>query len=168
MNRRVLILNADYSPIMVSTVQRAFILMYLNKTELVEKANGYKIRTVSTQFPMPAVIKLNSYVNVPYKKVAMTRQNIFKRDGSKCQYCGQKDHLTLDHVVPKAKGGKSTWENLITACNRCNCQKGDQTPKDAGMLLVNKPFRPTYNSFIKNNSGFVCDEWLPYLEAGRK
>ena len=165
MNRRVLILNADYSPIMVSTVQRAFILMYLNKTELVEKANGYKLRSVNEQFPMPAVIKLNNYVNVPYKKVTLTRQNIFKRDGFKCQYCERKDQLTLDHVVPKAKGGNSSWENLITACNRCNSQKGDQTPKDAGMRLITKPFRPTYNSFIKNNSGYVCEEWLPYLDA---
>ena len=168
MNRRVLILNADYSPIMVSTVQRAFILMYLNKTEMVEKANGYKIRSVSSQFPMPAVIKLNNYVNVPYKKVAMTRQNIFKRDGFQCQYCAKKEHLTLDHVVPKTKGGSSTWENLTTACNRCNARKGGQTPKEADMMLVNKPFRPTYNSFIKNNSGFVCEEWLPYLESARK
>lgn len=168
MNRRVLILNADYSPIMVSSVQRAFILMYLKKTELVERANGYKIRSVSAQFPMPAVIKLNNYVNVPYKKVALTRQNIFKRDDFQCQYCERKDQLTLDHVVPKARGGKSTWENLITACNRCNAHKGDQTPKDAGMPLINQPFRPTYNSFIKNSSGFVCDEWLPYLESARK
>ena len=168
MNRRVLILNADYSPIMVSTVQRAFILMYLKKTELVEKANGYKIRSVSSQYPMPAVIKLNNYVNVPYKKVAMTRQNIFKRDGFQCQYCERREQLTLDHVTPKAKGGSSTWENLTTACNRCNAQKGGQTPKEADMSLMNKPFRPTYNSFIKNNSGFVCDEWLPYLESARK
>lgn len=168
MNRRVLILNADYSPIMVSTVQRAFILMYLNKTELVEKANGYKLRSVNAQFPMPAVIKLNNYVNVPYKKVALTRQNVFKRDNFKCQYCERKDQLTLDHVIPKAKGGKSTWENLITACNRCNARKGDQTSKDAGMPLITQPFRPTYNSFIKNSSGYVCDEWLPYLESAKK
>jgi 5-methylcytosine-specific restriction endonuclease McrA len=167
MDRRVLILNADYSPIMVSTVQRAFILMYLNKTELVEKANGYKIRSVNAQFPMPAVIKLNNYVNVPYKKVPMTRQNIFKRDEFECQYCGKQENLTLDHLIPKARGGRSTWDNLTTACSRCNAQKGDQTPRESGLKLNSKPIRPSYNSFIKNNSGFVCDEWLPYLDIKR-
>jgi 5-methylcytosine-specific restriction endonuclease McrA len=149
---------------MVSTVQRAFILLYLNKTELVEKANGYKIRTVNTQFPMPAVIKLSNYVNVPYKRVPLTRQNIFKRDGFQCQYCERQEQLTLDHLIPKAEGGSTTWDNLITACSRCNAQKGHQTPKEAGMKLMSKPFRPNYTSFIKNNSGFVCDEWLPYLD----
>lgn len=163
MNNRVLILNADYSPITVCSVQRAFLLVYLGKTELIQQIKGSMLRTVSKAYPMPSVIRLINYVNIPYKTVSLTRQNVFKRDSHTCQYCGKNEHLTLDHVVPKAKGGRSTWDNLITACSRCNTFKGDRTPTQADMTLNKMPYRPTYTSFLVNFSGFVADEWLPYL-----
>ena len=129
MDRKVLVLNQDYSPISVCTVQRAFVLTYLQKTELIETANGYKINAVSESYPMPSVIRLTRYVNAPYKGVALTRQNVFKRDGFSCQYCGADRELTLDHVKPRSKGGRSVWNNLVTACKRCNTHKGDSTPE---------------------------------------
>ena len=132
-DRKVLVLNQDFTPISVCTVQRAFLLTYLQKTEMVESANGHKIRSVSQSFPMPAVIRLNRYVNIPYKGVALTRQNVFKLDSFECLYCGKKHDLTLDHVKPRSRGGKSSWDNLATACKRCNAYKGDYTPEERGI-----------------------------------
>lgn len=165
MNRKVLVLNQDFSPISVCTVQRAFLLTWLKKTELVEPANGYKLKSVSRSFPMPSVIRLTKYVNIPYKGVALTRMNVFKRDNFRCQYCGTDRDLTLDHVIPRSKGGKSSWNNLVTACKRCNAGKGDNTPEQAGIKLRIKPFRPNYVMFLRDFSGFHCDEWRPYLNG---
>ena len=168
MNRKVLVLNADFSPISVCTVQRAFLLTYLNKTEMVSPANGYKLRSISQSFPMPAVIRLKKYVNIPYKGVNLTRQNVFKRDAFACQYCGAGKDLTLDHVTPRSKGGRSSWNNLVTACKRCNTKKGDALPQEAGIRLKTKPFRPSYIMFLRDFSGFHCDEWGPFLKVKSK
>lgn len=136
---------------------------------MISKANGYKLHSVSRAFDMPAVIKLKRYVNVPYKGVNLTRQNIFKRDNGKCQYCGTSRDLTLDHVVPRSKGGGSNWSNLVTACKRCNARKGDNSPEKVGMKLMNQPFKPSYIMFLRDFSGFHCDEWKPYLHInGRR
>jgi len=163
MNKRVLVLNLDHSPISVCTVQRAFLLIYLNKAQLLTEAKGFVLRSVSMTYPMPAVIKLNNYVHIPYMGVELSRQNIFKRDGYECQYCGTNKHLTLDHVLPRSKGGKSSWTNLVTACKRCNTQKGDYTPEEAGMRLSGRPFKPSYIMFLRDFSGFVQTEWEPFL-----
>src|SRR5690606_31121244 len=130
---RVLVLNQDYSPLMVCSVERAFVLVYLKKSELVKSANGHRLRSVSQSFPMPSVIRLNRYVNAPYKGVTLTRQNIFKRDNLECQYCGTRRALTIDHVFPKGRRGLDTWTNLGTACKKCNAKKGDYTPEEAKM-----------------------------------
>ncbi|ELR70100.1 HNH endonuclease family protein [Fulvivirga imtechensis AK7] len=132
-----------------------------------EAANGYKLNSVSRSFPMPSVIRLTRYVNIPYKGVALTRLNVFKRDNFSCQYCGTDRDLTLDHVLPRSRGGRSLWNNLVTACKRCNARKGDNTPDEAGTPLRIKPFRPNYVMFLRDFSGFHCDEWKPYLN-GRK
>ena len=163
MNTRVLVLNQDFSPLMVCSVERAFVLVYLNKSELVRPANGYKLHSISHTYPMPSVIRLNRYVNAPYKGVALTRQNIFKRDNFECQYCGTKRDLTLDHVIPSSKGGQHTWANLVTACKRCNSLKGDRTPDLVDMPLRKKPHRPSYSLFLRelsDNSGREWDEFL--------
>lgn len=168
MKQKVLVLNQDYSPISVCTVQRAFLLTYLNKTELIAASNGYQMRSVTESFPMPSVIRLNKYVNVPYKGVTLTRHNIFKRDQFECQYCGTVDDLTLDHVIPRSKGGKSSWDNLVTACKGCNAKKGDDTPERADMKLNMRPFKPSYVIFLRDYSGFHCEEWKPYLPVKSK
>jgi len=162
MNNRVLVLNQDFSPLMVCSVQRAFILVYLNKSELVRPANGYKLRTVTHSFAMPSVIRLNRYVRAPYKGVNLTRQNIFRRDNNECQYCGIHKDLTLDHVIPSSKGGPHSWLNLVTACKRCNAKKGNYTPEQAGMQLARKPYKPSYALFLRDNNDFG-NEWDEYL-----
>lgn len=166
MKTRVLVLNEDFSPISICTVQRAFILVFLKKAEMITKSNGSMLRTVDQAFPVPSVIKLKRFIHIPYKKVILTRQNIFKRDGFRCQYCGTTKDLTLDHVVPKARGGKSTWLNLLTACKTCNAKKGDYTPEEVGFTIKSHPFRPSYVMFLRDFSGYADEEWIPYLKTG--
>ncbi|MDH5474771.1 MAG: HNH endonuclease [Cyclobacteriaceae bacterium] len=168
MNDRVLILNADYSPMMICSIERAIVLNFLGKSELVHEVKGKQLRTVSKAFAMPLVIRLLKYIHIPYKTVSLTRLNVFKRDSFTCQYCEKKEHLTLDHVLPKSKGGRSTWNNLVTACSRCNSRKGNNTPTEVGMRLINMPFRPSYTSFLLHFSGFVSEEWLPYFNTKKR
>lgn len=163
MKLKALVLNIDYTPITVCTVQRAFLLVYLRKAELVKANNSYAFHTVTDTFSMPAVIKLSRYVNIPYRGVVLSRENVFKRDGFKCQYCGNNKELTIDHLIPKAKGGKTSWNNLVTACKNCNSKKGDYSPEEAGLQLGFKPYRPSYIMYLKDLSGNNYDEWKPYL-----
>lgn|SRR5690606_3843634 len=163
MSSKVLVLNQDYSAFNICSVPKAFLLIYLNKAELIAYAQDRLLRSISKTYPYPTVIRLYKYVHRPYKSVVMNRQNIFKRDQGTCQYCGAREHLTLDHVIPKSKGGKSHWDNLVTACQRCNSIKGDQTPEEAGMYLRQKPFKPNFLMFIRDYSGSSHDNWLPYL-----
>jgi 5-methylcytosine-specific restriction endonuclease McrA len=167
MSRHVLILNSDYSAISICTVSKAFLLVYLNKAELVAEDPFSSLRSISTTFPMPSIIKLHNYVSVPYKSVVMNRQNIFKRDNNKCVYCGNKQDLTLDHLNPKSRGGRTHWENLVTACKPCNSKKGDRTPDEAGMNLGFRPFKPSFVMFIRDCSNNLDNNWLPYLNKWR-
>src|SRR5690606_24638813 len=162
---RVLVLNQDFSPLMVCSVERAFVLVYLKKSELVKPANGYKLRSVTQSFPMPSVIRLNRYVNAPYKGVTLTRQNIFKRDNFECQYCGTRRDLTIDHVFPRGRGGMDTWMNLVTACKKCNAKKGDYTPEEAQMPLKRKPYKPSYAIFLKDLLNGQGGEWDVFLNG---
>jgi 5-methylcytosine-specific restriction endonuclease McrA len=168
MGRKVLILNQDYSALTVCTVPKAFILVYLNKAELVSEAADLQLRSVSHTFPMPTVIRLFKYVHLPYKGVILNRHNIFKRDGHSCQYCGTFENLTLDHVVPKSRGGLSKWDNLTTACKRCNSRKGDFLPEEAGMPLKQKPYKPSFIVFLRDFSGHIEEDWRPYLSKKLK
>lgn len=168
MDRRTLALNQDYSPLTICSVNRAFLLVYLEKAELLSEFVHCALRTVNRVYPAPAVIRLRSYIHAPYKGVVLSRQNIFKRDGFTCQYCGATKDLTLDHLIPRARGGKSSWVNLVTACRRCNARKGDYTPEEAGMPVKNKPFKPSYIMFLRDFSGLVCDEWRPFLVNGKE
>lgn len=161
--RKVLILNQDYRALTICSVQKAFILVYLRKAELVAEAQDKQIQTVNSSFPLPSIIRLNRYVNLPYKGVMLSRQNIFKRDGNKCQYCGAVQDLTLDHVLPRSRNGKSSWENLVTACKSCNSKKGDYTPDEAKMPLVRPPFKPSFLMFLRDFSGPLEESWQPYL-----
>ena len=161
--RRVLVLNQDYSPLTVCSAERAFLLIYADKAERVHDDPELTMRTVSTEFKMPSVIRLQKYIYVPYKSVLLSRQNVFKRDRHSCQYCGDTKSLTLDHVMPRSRGGSSTWTNLVTACKKCNSYKGDRTPEEAEMPLSTVPFKPSYVMFVRNFSGFTSEEWLTYL-----
>ena len=164
MKGRVLVLNQDYTPLTVCSVNRTFLLVFMNKADLLTADKDEVLRSISQVFPKPSVIKIKRYINVPYRGVVLTRNNVFKRDGYQCQYCGTSKDLTLDHVIPRSKGGKSTWTNLITACKRCNAKKGDYSLEKVGMKLFNVPTKPSYIMFLKDGNGNLKDEWRQYLE----
>jgi len=148
----------------VCNIRKAVILLYLGKAELVQNDDHKEIRSVTVRYPWPSVIRLSRFVRVPYKKVVLTRKNILRRDAYKCAYCGRSDlQLTIDHIVPKARGGDDSWENLISACTRCNNRKGDRTPEEADMPLLFKPFKPSHIMFIKNFVRRIDEKWKPYL-----
>ncbi|MGL4630772.1 MAG: HNH endonuclease [Leadbetterella sp.] len=164
MGRQVLILNADYSAIGICTVNKAFLLVFLSKAELVADTTQFILRTINSSYPAPSIIRLNRYVNVPYKSVILNRNNIFKRDENACTYCGSNKDLTLDHVHPKSRGGKTNWENLTTACRVCNSRKGHRTPEEAQMHMRRKPYKPSFVVFARSYANKSDDDqWLTYL-----
>ncbi len=165
MDKRVLVLNLDHSPVAVVTVQKALVLSILGKVSALSNYNSLVIRTVSRDFQYPAVIRLNEYKSIPFKGVLLNRTNLFRRDGNECQYCGSKKHLTIDHVIPRSKGGKSNWMNLVTACHRCNVNKGDKLPDQVGMRLKNEPFKPSLSFFLSEYAERHAEEWMPFLEV---
>jgi 5-methylcytosine-specific restriction endonuclease McrA len=163
MEKRVLVLNLDHSPVAVVPVQKAMVLLLLEKANILSTYELLEIRTISRSFEYPAVIRLTQYKSIPYRGVLLNRANLFKRDNGECQYCGSKRHLTIDHVVPKSKGGKTSWTNLVTACNRCNVNKGDKTPEQAGLVLRSQPFKPSLSYFLAEYAERQAEEWLPFL-----
>lgn len=167
-SNRVLILNQDYTALTICSAQKAFLLVFMNKAELIAAAKDKFLRTVNTSYQMPSIIKLNGYVKLPYRGVLLNRQNIFKRDGHKCQYCGATNDLTLDHVLPRSRGGASSWDNLTTACRHCNSKKGDFTPIEAQMPLKEIPYKPSFLLFLRDFSDNIDEQWLPFLGKSKK
>lgn len=165
--QKVLILNGDYRALSICSVYKAFLLVYLDKAEIVNKAQNAYLHTVNKAYEIPSVIKLHKYVSIPYKGVMMSRQNIFKRDGMKCVYCSSKNDLTLDHVLPRSRGGGTNWNNLVTACKNCNARKGDYLPDEIGMELPFKPFKPSFIMFLRDFSGINDESWKPFLQVKR-
>jgi len=165
MDQKVLILNQDYSAFALCTIQKAFILLYLEKAELVHKSETGVLRSIAQVFPIPSIIRLQRYVHVPYKGIALSRHNIMRRDAYQCLYCGSNKNLTLDHLMPKSRGGGSSWTNLVTACMRCNTKKGDRTPEEAGLTLKQKPRKPSLVAFLSANAGSLDETWQIYLKV---
>lgn len=163
MTGHVLVLNQDFSALTICSVQRAVVLIHLRKAEAVEVREGSFIRSTSTRFPWPSVVRLKGYVRVPYRRILLSRKNVLRRDGLRCQYCGNRDSLTVDHVYPKSRGGPDTWENLVAACVPCNNRKGNRTPDEANMKLRRRPFRPSHVMFIRDYVGNLEEKWKPYL-----
>ncbi|GMQ80928.1 MAG: HNH endonuclease [Rhodothermia bacterium] len=163
MTGHVLVLNQDYRALTITSVRRATVLVLLQKAELVESESGRFIRSPSLQVPWPSIVRLKVFVRVPYKKIMITRKNVLRRDRHRCQYCSSRDQLTIDHVFPKSRGGKDTWENLVAACIPCNNRKGNRTPSEASMKLSRTPFRPSYVMYIRDFVGSLDDTWKPYL-----
>lgn len=159
---KVLVLNASYEPLNLTSWRRAVILILKGKAEQLE----YSEKLLYTALPLPTVIRLRYYVRVPYKEIPLTRRNILERDDHTCQYCAYRgDNLTLDHVVPRSRGGKESWDNLVAACVRCNVNKGNRTPEEAKMPLKNLPRRP-YSSLHFEIARYVKSgrnqEWKKY------
>ena len=163
MKDKVLILNQDFSAIAVCSVHKAFLLVYLDKAEMVSKTDQASLRTISTTYPVPSVIRLQRYVRVPYYGIALSRHNVMRRDSYSCQYCGAAKNLTLDHLMPRSRGGETIWQNLVTACSRCNSRKGDRTPEEAGLKLKRQPSRPSLLTFLQLHLSASNQDWRTYL-----
>src|ERR1700733_11069566 len=161
---RVLVLNATYEPINVCTVRRAVVLLLKDKAEVIERAE-WELHSTSTTIARPVVIRLVSYVRIPRDthRRKITRRAVFARDNWTCQYCGARSQLTVDHVVPRSKGGGSTWDNIVAACAPCNRRKGDALPRQAGMTLARSPRTPNPDIFIQVASPSIPSNWKQSL-----
>jgi 5-methylcytosine-specific restriction endonuclease McrA len=160
----VLVLNFTYEAINVTSFQRAVKLIFAGKAEVVHDRDRV-ISSASFSMRMPSIIRLLYYIRRPRQKVALTKKNILLRDDYTCQYCGRKGErtMTVDHVIPRSKGGPSTWENLVCACIRCNNRKNDRTPEDANMHLIRKPRQPKYIPWIRVKRHTLPGEWYKFL-----
>ena len=163
-NLPVLVLNQSYEPLTICRARRAVVLIYRGKAEMLENGVGF-IHTVTDIFPLPSVIRLAYMIKRPYRERKLTRLEVFNRDRYTCQYCGKETRqLTLDHVIPRYRGGQHTWENVVSACVPCNRRKAGRTPQEAGMRLIRPPSYPGGRTFLipyhyRENK----NEWQKYL-----
>jgi 5-methylcytosine-specific restriction endonuclease McrA len=160
----VLVLNATYEPINVCTVRRAVVLLLKAKAELVEPGT-WELRSERASMTRPVVIRLMTYVMVPRDthRRKITRRAVFARDGWMCQYCGSRSNLTVDHVIPRSKGGPSTWENIVASCAPCNRRKGDALPHQANMHPRRAPGTPQPHIFIHVAMPTIPAAWRQWL-----
>ncbi len=166
MNQPVLVLNGSYEPINICNTKRAMGLVLAGKATVLENGRGV-IRTISRVYERPSVIRLVYVVRRPRPRVRLSKREILRRDGYRCQYCGQvSSHLTIDHVVPRFRGGQHSWTNLVAACPQCNRRKGGRSLSEARMQLLSRPCepRPTaqylYGRYTAGNG-----VWAKYLEG---
>lgn len=161
MAKSVLVLNATFEPLSLVSVRRAVVLLLHEKAELVE-ATERMLSSATRAFPEPLVIRLTRYVRLPHRSVPATRAGVMLRDAYTCQYCGDapgRYELTVDHVVPRSKGGGHSWENLTTACKRCNHKKGSLLLEEAQMTLLRKPFEPSYVALVLLSNPIAANYW---------
>ena len=168
----VLVLNRLWQAVNTCSAKRAFTLLYQGHAQVVSTAPGNEIvthdfdswqdfsnqnpdtemvQTISMKIRIPRIIVLMLFERLPKKEVKFTRHNVFERDNNTCQYCGvlfSRDSLNLDHIMPRDRGGQTTWENIVCSCIPCNTRKGNRLPHEAGMALIRKPKRPKWQPFI--------------------
>ncbi|MDY7233276.1 HNH endonuclease [Hyalangium rubrum] len=180
----VLVLNRNYQPVHVTSVKRAFSLLYQGVAKAIDEqyklyefadwaalsaAHHDCITTVNRSIRIPRVLVLSAYEYLPKGRVRFSRLNIYARDQDTCQYCARtlpRSELNLDHVNPRSQGGKTTWENVVCSCVPCNLKKGGRTPEQAGMKLSRRPFRPKWTPLFRGAIRRVTyREWLPFLRV---
>jgi 5-methylcytosine-specific restriction endonuclease McrA len=167
MHAPVLVLNASYEPINVCAARRAIVLV-LKGVAMAEEVNGHVLHSARLALRIPSVIRLLEYRRIPHQTRALSRKNILLRDRNTCQYCAAtlaSGELTLDHVIPRSRGGASTWENLVACCHVCNRRKGSRLPAEAGMKLMREPkaFNLHTSRHIMRLIGHSDDKWRKYL-----
>jgi 5-methylcytosine-specific restriction endonuclease McrA len=189
LNHHVLVLNRLWQAVNVCTARRALTLLFEGHAQVVlddaagdfqtfsftqwrdfsaQQPHPESIATVSFKIRIPRVILLVLFDRLPKKEVKFTRHNIFERDRNTCQYCGQvfdRKDLNLDHVIPRDRGGPTSWENIVCSCVRCNTQKANRTPQEAALHLVRKPKRPKWRPFVQVNLGVHHDSWKHFLDV---
>jgi 5-methylcytosine-specific restriction endonuclease McrA len=165
-----LVLNADYRPLSYYPLslwawQDAIKAIFLDRVNVLSHYDR-RVHSPSFEMKLPSVVCLKTYVK-PARHPAFTRFNVFLRDRFSCQYCGTREELTFDHVIPRSRGGQTTWENVVAACSPCNLRKGGQMPDDCGMRPAQEPFQPSVHDLHRNGRAFppnyLHDSWLDYL-----
>jgi len=161
---RALVLNATYEPLCVVPTRRALMLVLAAKAEVLHPGEGV-FRSERVALPEPSVVRLSYYVKVPYQaRVALNRRAVFARDGHRCQYCGASAE-NIDHVIPKSRGGRHAWDNVVAACRPCNSRKRDRLLEESGMKLRRTPAIPRERAWVLVASGSVRPDWEQYLGA---
>ncbi len=185
-NANVLVLNKSFLPVHITTVRRAFCLLYAGLAKAVNsqyetfdydswrqitvERGDETVGLIDRVIKVPRVILLIAYDRVPKRRIRFSRHNIFARDKNTCQYCGGKfprHDLNLDHVIPRSQGGISTWENVVCSCHECNRRKGGKTPEQARMRLIAPPRKPGWIPPLSLAVPFqkvICKEWAPFLD----
>ena len=164
-NLAVLKLDSSFRPIEIITWEEAFLLTWLNKAWAAEYSDKW-VHSATKTFQIPSVIVLFKYIDEKFFTLPCTRKNILIRDENRCQYCAKRfreAHLTVDHVVPKSKGGTSSWNNVVAACKACNQKKRDYWVENAPVSLIRPPKKPSYRSIIKKRIGNANLKWKEYL-----
>lgn len=188
LSQNVLVLNRLWQAVNICSVKRAFMLLYQGHAQVVETeegtfqtmnfdqwynfSNGYEgedvVHTVSVRIRIPKVILLMFFDRMPKKEVKFTRHNIFERDNNTCQYCAKKfdrKDLNLDHVIPRDRGGETSWENIVCSCVACNSKKGNRTPPEAGLKLLKKPKRPKWRPLLHIQFNKTSNEsWKHFVD----
>lgn len=161
---KALVLNATYEPLCVVSVRRAVVLVLNQKAEVLH-ATEQLLRSERSSIAAPSVIRLAHFVKVPFRaRAALNRRAVFARDNSRCQYCGEAAE-SIDHVIPRSRGGQHVWENVVAACRPCNGRKEDRLTHEAGMFLRRRPVVPTELTWITVAVGAVSPLWEPYLSS---
>ncbi len=165
-----LVLNADfrplsYYPLSLWSWQDAIKAVFMDRVNIVSEYDTV-VRSPSFEMKLPSVVSLREYIK-PSRHPAFTRFNVFLRDKFQCQYCGAHHDLTFDHVVPRSKGGRTTWENVVAACAPCNLKKGNRMPRDIGMVPMQAPYQPSVADLNNNGRAFppnyLHESWMDYL-----
>src|SRR5215472_5812217 len=179
----VLVLNRSFLPIHVTSVRRAFILLYQGLAravderydtfdfegwrKLIVRSDDHSVGTVGGRIRVPRVVQLAVFDRVPRRHVRFSRTNIYARDRNTCQYCGRRKtraELNLDHVIPRSQGGRTTWENVVCSCVECNRRKGGRTPRQARMRLQRRPAKPSWTPMLTHIGAKIRhEEWRPFL-----
>lgn len=166
---KILVLNSTYEPLQFCAARQAVLMVLTGRAEKIE-CDGFVVRSPSITFQLPTVIRvLNRVQRMKRSSVSFSKKNILRRDNYTCQYCGDRNHpLTIDHIIPKSRGGKTSWANIVVACKPCNLNKGSRTAAEAGMKIINKPSRPSCNYLaftIPSGPRSHVDAWGKYLPA---
>ena len=160
---RVLVLNASYEPLHVTSAKRAITLVQYGVAEVLEESDDV-VRSPSTELKVPSVIRLRRYVRRPRAHpIPFNRRNVLRRDHFACQYCGSREDLTIDHVYPRSRGGRHGWDNVVTACRVCNQRKGSRTPDEAQMLLHMQPRAPSFGFYAYGQFAQMREGWGKYI-----
>ncbi len=159
---RSLVLNATYEPLSVVVARRAAVLVLTGKAEVIQGTDE-TFHSERLSMVVPSVVRLRYFVRVPYQRVAaLSRRGVFLRDGGRCQYCGRRAD-SIDHVIPRSRGGAHSWDNVVAACHRCNAHKRDRLVEETSMRLRCRPGPPAHLTWVSVSVGSVPESWSPYL-----